>query len=86
MTETESGAQRTGAAGSTRKKPHLKACQWGTFESVYIDYIVYYEIRTAMNLYNLEYEKKIFNEIRSLHLNRYLMINRLLSIYTLRIL
>ena len=35
---------------------------------------------------DLEYEKKIFNEIRSLHLIRYLMINRLLSIYTFRIL
>ena len=45
--------------------------------------VVAYE--SAMDLYNLEYEEKIFNEIRSLVLNRYLMINRLLSIYTIRI-
>ena len=56
------------------------------YSAVVVVDVVVVAYESAMDLYNLEYEEKIFNEIRSLHLNRSLMINRLLSIYTLRIL
>ena len=45
----------------------------------------YSEVRSAMNLHNLGYEKEIGIETRSLVLARYLAINQVLSIYKFRI-